>query len=57
MRFTTDEQAKLMDMLISCQERFGNFSLDRVEFASGCDSCTGSCKGHGASVWSTCDIK
>ena len=57
MHFTTSEQASLKEMLGMCQERFGDFSLNRVVYASGCDSCTGSCKGHGMSVWTACDVK
>lgn len=57
MSMTTDERNSLRSMLDACQQKFGDFSQNNVVYASGCDGCTGGCEGHGASIWSTCDVK
>lgn len=57
MGMTTDERNSLRSMLDACQQKFGDFSQNNVVYANGCDGCTGGCEGHGASIWSTCDVK
>lgn len=57
MSMTTEEMRLLRSMLDACQEKFGDVSPHSVVCASGCDACTGGCEGHGASIWSTCDVK
>lgn len=57
MNFSSTEKKTLQNMLNLCNEKFGDFSHEIVVCANGCDACTGGCTGHGASVWSTCDVK
>lgn len=57
MAITKNEKASLENMLDLCRNKFGDVSLDSFVSSSGCDSCSGSCKGHGISVWSACDVK
>lgn len=57
MTMTSSEKLSLQKMLHMCQEIFGAYSEDMVVSERGCDGCTGSCEGHGASIWTACDIK
>ncbi len=57
MAMTINEKASLQRMLDLCHDKFGDVSTESLVYSSGCDSCTGSCKGHGMSVWTACDIR
>lgn len=57
MTMTERDQISLQKMLSICKEKFGANSEDMLVSGRSCDGCTGSCEGHGASIWSTCDIK
>jgi len=57
MGMTVNEQISLQDMLDVCHKKFGDLSYDTVVYTGGCDACSGGCEGHGASIWSTCDVK
>lgn len=57
MAISKKEKNSLQNMLDACQKKFGTISPDSFVYSSGCDSCTGSCKGHGMSVWTACDIR
>ena len=57
MVMTTNEKISLQNMIELCRQKFGDISCGSVVYDNGCDGCTGSCSGHGASVWTACDIK
>lgn len=57
MAMTKKEKMSLQKMLDLCQDKFGDISMDSLVYSSGCDSCSGSCKGHGMSVWTACDVR
>ncbi len=57
MKFDEKEKMALNEMLTKCNEKFGEYVCSGNVDAHGCDSCTGSCMGHGISVWTACDIK
>lgn len=57
MSLSENERVRLKEMLDSCHEKYGELDFDQLIHTSMCDSCTGSCKGHGISVWTACDVK
>lgn len=57
MSLSIQEKASLHNMLEVCRGKYDGISIDSLTYGKSCDSCTGSCKGHGMSVWSTCDVK
>ena len=58
MALNQNEKSSLEEMLSFCKERYGAFSYeDAAVYENGCTQCSGSCHGHGISVWTACDVK
>ena len=57
MKFNESKQQELSNLLQKCSEKFGEYMPVNDIHTYGCQSCTGSCMGHGISVWTACDVK